>query len=173
MSERQPIRVCIIYPTDPLGVSPGGIDPFHSRHPSLGAGRYAIQHGRRNDLNRNCVRSMSGQPARSARAAFEFLPILKFEDSGTQKRIPLTVRFVLALLRKRSEVAADVLEFHRIEPSPCHFFGRHLPMTVVIHQNMQILKNRDSDIRWKYLPGPVFQARGLHHGAHGLDFLRA
>jgi len=155
MNERKVTHVCIVYPTDPSGVSPGGIDPFIR----------GILQWAPDDLNFSMIGVTTDPKLRpvgewticlAGDRSFEFLPIVKFENSGKQNKIPLTVRFMLALFGRRRQIAVDVLEFHRIEPCLA-FLRKKLPMTVIIHQDMQVLKNRGSDIRWKHVPSLYFK----------------
>jgi glycosyltransferase involved in cell wall biosynthesis len=69
--------------------------------------------------------------------------------------MPLTVRYVSTLVGIRKQITADVLEFHRIEP--CLAFLRDpRPKTVVMHQNMSVIRSKGSDIRWRYFPRLYF-----------------
>ncbi|WP_178365156.1 glycosyltransferase family 4 protein [Desulfobacter latus] len=45
----------------------------------------------------------------------------------------------------------DILQFHRIEPALCFPFSKKSKL-VFIHQNMEVIESRNSDIRWKYAP---------------------
>jgi glycosyltransferase involved in cell wall biosynthesis len=151
----QRIRVSIIYPTDPLGVSPGGIDPF-----IRGILRWApddIQFsvlGVSTDSVERPVGVWHSFDAMGAR--FDFYPLVGVSDSGRQSAIPLTVRFMAGLLRERGSVEADVLEFHRIEPSLL-FLNSGKAIALVMHQNMQDIRNKGSDIRWRHFPWLYFR----------------
>jgi glycosyltransferase involved in cell wall biosynthesis len=70
--------------------------------------------------------------------------------------VPVALRFLLALLRHPVESAADVLEFHRIEPFLAFRRDRR-PKTLVMHQNMNDLRNLGSDIRWRHFPSLYFK----------------
>lgn len=159
MTRHSHIAVCIIYPTDPLGVSPGGIDPF-----IRGILRWAPEDiqfslaGITSDVTKRPLRkwqqcSVGGNP-------FQFYPVTSVQNSGRQSAVPLTLRYMAALAWRRRQIVADVLEFHRIEP--CFLFlssGR--PMSLTMHQNMQDLKNRGSDIRWRHFPALYYSLERL------------
>lgn len=148
------MRTCILYPADPLGVIPGGIDTF-----IRGVLRWAPD-----DLKISLVGVTTDPESRPVGKwidssiggrDFDFFPLIHFRKPGEQPRFPLTARFVLALLRRRLRIDADVLEFHRIEPA-IPFLRDRRPKNLVMHQNMNVIRNRDSDIRWKRMPGLYF-----------------
>lgn len=154
MTRRARVRVCIVYPADPLGVAPGGIDSF-----IRGILRWAPD-----DLKMSVVGVTTDPESRPLKQwttcpigdrTFDFFPIINFENPDRQGKMPLTVRYFAALIRFRSHISADVLEFHRIEP--CLAFLRdNRPKTVVMHQNMNVILSRDCDIRWRYFPKLYF-----------------
>ena len=144
------INVCIIYPADPIGVVPGGIDTF-----IRGMLRWAPD-----DFNMRLVGVTTNtreRPTRRwtlcslGRREFSFYPLLEFHRPEQRHRIPLSLRFTFSLLIDRTHIDADVLEFHRIEPSLI-FVGDPRPKSVFIHQNIAALTDRHSSVRWKYLP---------------------
>jgi glycosyltransferase involved in cell wall biosynthesis len=94
------------------------------------------------------------------KVAFEFFPVIHIRHSEKQARFPVTLRFLFALLRRRVDIVADVLEFHRIEPC-LSFLRDKRPKTLVMHQNMNVLRKADSDIRWKYWPRLYFMLENL------------
>lgn len=155
MNKQQITRVCIVHPADPMGISTGGIDPF-----IRGILRWAPD-----DLHFSVVGVSTDTKIRPlgkwtncslGDRTFDFFPIVKFENSGRQSRIPLIMRYIIALFPRSRRISADVLEFHRVESS-LPLLRHRLPMTVVMHQNMQVLWTRESDIRWKYCPSLYFK----------------
>ena len=147
-------RVCIVYPADPLGNIPGGIDTF-----IRGILRWAPD-----DIDIRLVGVTTDYASRPLRQwstcrlgdrSFRFYPILAIENSERQARVPVTLRFLAALGSRRVDIPADVLEFHRIEPC-LRYFRDKRPKTLVMHQNMENLRNAGSDIRWSYLPRLYF-----------------
>lgn len=154
MTDSAKVRVCTVYPADPVGVIPGGIDSF-----IRGILRWAPA-----DIRFSVIGVTTDARSRPqgrwtvcdiGDRTFDFFPAIRFDRSERQSRLPLTVRFVLALARYRSEANGDVLEFHRIEPC-LPFLRDHRPKTLVMHQNMRVIRSAGSDIRWKYLPGVYF-----------------
>lgn len=148
-------RVCIVYPADPLGIIPGGIDTF-----IRGILRWAPDDieirvvGVTTDSENRPVKQWTTCQLGDRR--FQFLPIIAIDNSERQARIPVTLRFLLALVIRRFDIVADVLEFHRIEPG-LRFAWDKRPKTLVMHQNMEVLRNAGSDIRWKYFPQLYFK----------------
>lgn len=154
MSQPRYSRICIVYPADPLGVIPGGIDTFIR----------GILRWTPSDICIDVVGITTDEAERPVDRwtachlgdrTFRFYSVLVLKDSEKQARIPVTARFLLALLRRKPDIPADVLEFHRIEPCLAFLRDRR-PKTLVMHQNMKVLRNADSDIRWKYFPKLYF-----------------
>jgi len=108
--------ICIIYPADPLGVIPGGIDTF-----IRGMLRWAPD-----DLNMKLIGVTTNPTERRirrwtlcslGRRQFAFYPVIALDRPEERHRIPLSLRFTLSVLVDRPRIDADVLEFHRIEPT--------------------------------------------------------
>ena len=143
-----------MYPADPLGAIPGGIDTF-----IRGMLRWAPEDmelsllGATTDVIKRPVGKWT--TCKLGHQSFRFYPVLSLTDPGKQKRIPTSLMFTLALARNREPVRADVLVFHGIEPILAHLRDRRAK-SAVIHQDMQVLKNPGADIRWRYLPWLYF-----------------
>lgn len=152
------LRVCIVYPADPLGVIPGGIDTF-----IRGIIRWAPS-----DVSFSVVGVTTDITSRPVgqwtecdlgRTKFSFFPVAYLKAPGTRGNVPLSVRFVAGLLRWRPNISADILEFHRIEPGLLFIFDPR-PKNAFVHQNMEVLKNPDADILWRNLPGLFYWLEG-------------
>jgi len=144
------INVVIVYPADPAGVIPGGVDTY-IRGLILTAP---------DDIDVSLIGVTTDPVARpvgkwmACRVSgkqFSFFPVLWEREPGQRGRIPLSVRFMLGLLRYRPRFQVDVLEFHRIEPVLLYWFDKH-PKNAFVHQNMQILENASADILWNKWP---------------------
>lgn len=154
MKDGAPTKVCIVYPADPAGVIPGGIDTF-----IRGILRWVPP-----DIELSLVGVTTEPNERPVgqwttcdlgRARFRFFPVVALNNPAGRSKIPLSVRFTLGLVRRRPRIDADVLEFHRLEPSLVYLWdGR--PQTAIVHQNMQNLANKQSDILWSHFPGFFF-----------------
>lgn len=149
------IVVSIIYPADPLGIVPGGIDTF-----IRGILKYSPD-----DIVMRMVGVTTGPAARPVGRwttcaldgrTFEMFPVLALNSAGTRGCIPLSMRFTAAVAGYRKMVEGDVLEFHRLEPAVL-FANDKRAKNAFIHQNMQELKNRKSDILWSRLPGLYYR----------------
>lgn len=144
-----------MYPADPLGAIAGGIDTF-----IRGIIRYAppwldisIVGATTSPSDRPVGKWM---PCKLGSKEFRFLPLVRLPESGRRPTIPVSLRYTLALASRRPSVEADVLEFHVIEPSLA-FLRDPRPKTVVIHQNMSVLRDKGSDIRWRHFPWLYFK----------------
>ena len=88
-----------------------------------------------------------------------FLPILYVRDENVRTKIPLSLKFTLALFRYKKQVSSNnkILIYHRIEPS--------LPLANVpgkkvgfIHNNtMDMLHSAHTEVKWRYFPRLYFQ----------------
>ena len=143
-----------MYPADPAGAVPGGIDTF-----IRGTLRWAPQDieimliGATTDINSRPVGQWTTCELGSRH--YRYYPILELATPGRQQRIPTSLRFTLGLARCDAHKKADVLEFHGIESSLA-FFRDERPKTAVIHTDMQAVRNPGSDIRWRHLPAIYF-----------------
>lgn len=144
------IKVCTIYPADPVGTIPGGIDTF-----IRGILRWAPD-----DISFSLIGITTDRIARPpgkwtecdlGRRKFSFYPIIAPGDPGKRSFLPLSLRFSAALSIRKVAPECDILEFHRIEPSLLYYF-RDIPKNAFVHQNMDVLHHKNSDIRWKHVP---------------------
>ena len=110
------IRVCILYPADPAGAVPGGIDTF-----IRGILRWAPEDiefdliGATTDVRERPVGrwtkcSVGGKE-------YGYFPLMSLTTPGVQSRIPASLIFTLKLGVSRQHRKADILEFHGLEPS--------------------------------------------------------
>lgn len=146
--------VCIVYPADPLGVLPSGIDTFIE-----GLIRFAPE-----DFDLRLI-GLSTEPRERpvgrwtpcslGRRSFEFYAVMAFKAGSGKPKIPVALRFMLGLLSKRLKIDADILEFHRIEPALLFLRDRR-PKTCFVHQDMAELRNKHADIRWRHAPSLYF-----------------
>ncbi len=147
------IRVAILYPTDPAGHVPSGIDSF-----IRGILKWAPE-----DIEYTLLGASSDVSARPVgkdhatrlgdRLA-RFIPLTTMDASGTRGRIPLTVRYMAALkrfMRQGKLDEYDILDFHRIEPVWLFRKDRR-PKNVILHQDMTVIRDKNSDIMWRHFP---------------------
>ncbi len=153
------IDVKIFYPTDPLADIPGGIDTcirdtlrYAPEDISLTLVGVTTDNKER-PVGRTSECELDGR-------AFKFVPVSSFETLKKQLKIPLSLRYTLAMLGKGFYRDADVLQFHRIEPA-FPYLWRSVPKIFIQHQNMNILHNDNADIRWKFFPGAYFALEDL------------
>jgi glycosyltransferase involved in cell wall biosynthesis len=146
-------RVGIFYPSDPAGNVPSGIDSFIK-----GVLKFAPQ-----DLDYLLVGATcdvaqrppgSEQRLQGQHRAATFLPLVDMDADGSRRRIPLTVRYVGALrsaLRRGMFRDLRILDFHRIEPLSL-FMRDPRTTNVMLHQDMSVIRDKNSDILWKHAP---------------------
>lgn len=88
---------------------------------------------------------------------FHFLPVMA-ADTGRRPRIPLTLKFVLALWRHRRLIDLDgaLLEFHRIETSLL-FRARSNAKVLFLHgHHGKDYYNGQSEVKWARFPALYF-----------------
>ncbi len=151
---RDRVSACIIYPTDPMGLIPGGIDTF-----IRGLLRWAP-----GDIDMSLIGMTTDTVARPvgrwqgcslSAHPFRFYPALGEAGAGVRARIPLSLRFTLALKAHRPSCEADVLEFHRIEPMLAFLFDAR-PKNAFFHSGMAVVRDAATDVRWKHIPWLYF-----------------
>jgi glycosyltransferase involved in cell wall biosynthesis len=151
------IKPMIIYQMDPFGQEIGGVPTFV---------RSFIKHAPDDfDISFIGVTADSKQyPAGqwSREKLFDtpvnFFPILQIRDENVKSRIPLSLKFMLALrfYRRKIDWQDKILEFHRIEPG--------MSLTTVpakkilfVHSNMKdYLYNPQTEMKWKRFPHLFF-----------------
>ncbi|MEE9423624.1 MAG: glycosyltransferase [Methylococcales bacterium] len=149
------IKVTIVYPADPMGVIPGGIDtcirdiirsaPEDFEFSLLGA----TTDSKERPVGSWTACDLSGRK-------FKFYPVYFIDNPKEQPKIPATIRHLFPLLAKRPKHEFDILQFHRLEPV-LPFISSTKPKFVFIHQNMSVIEDEKSDIRWKYFPQLYFK----------------
>ena len=152
--------ITIVYPTDPLGVVPGGTDTCIRD----------ILRCAPKDLEMQIVGVSTDSKARPigrwtecevSGRKFKFYPVLAVDDLEKQMKIPLSLQFTLRLITYRRVFHnSTVIQLNRIEPFLA-LLNIRAPKLLIIHQNMNVLKSKSSDIRWKYLPGLYFKFEGF------------
>jgi glycosyltransferase involved in cell wall biosynthesis len=146
-------RVAILYPCDPLGHVPSGIDSF-----VRGVLRFAPD-----DLSITLIGASSDLEARPlgemcrvtlGDREFQFLPITHTDPRAVRSRIPLIARFTLALRKARDAGVLDdfdVLDFHKMEPLIL-FGGDPRAKNLVMHQDYSGVIAPNSEIFWHRMP---------------------
>jgi glycosyltransferase involved in cell wall biosynthesis len=148
--------VTVVYPTDPLGIVPGGTDTcirdiLRCAPPDIEMRLVGVT----DDPVARPVGSW--QDCEVGGATFKFYPLMSVADLKRQMRIPLSAQFTVRLLAKPGILKdSDVIQFNRIEPAFATL-GVHAPKVLIIHQNMNVLNDKSSDIRWKYFPSLYFK----------------
>ena len=153
------VRLGIIYPADPLGSIPGGIDTFIRGIISWAPEDIEIALiGVTTDRYARPVGKWTR--CRQGRREFDFLPLYSIDDPGKRSWIPATVQYTALLLKEAWWYQFDVLDSHRIEPFLPYLFGK-TPKNVFIHQNMEVINSKDSDIRWKHFPWLYYKIEAM------------
>jgi glycosyltransferase involved in cell wall biosynthesis len=147
------INVAILHPIDPAGHVPSGIDAF-----IRGILKFAPP-----DIHYTLFGATSDPAARPpgkltkivlGERAIEYWPLVTMGARAERGFVPLTIRYMYALFRARKQgllTPFNVLDFHRIEPSFL-FSADPRPKNVLLHQDMSVIRDADSDILWRHAP---------------------
>lgn len=153
-SGEEPVRVCIACPTDPVGSVAGGIDPF-----VRGVVRYAPP-----DMEFSVIGATTAanerpvgrwMNCRLGQKSFAFFPVIELEDRTRESKVPISLRYTMALFARRRIVDCDVIEFHEIEPCIGFLLDKR-PKNVIIHTNMNAIRDQSSSVRWRHFPWLYF-----------------
>jgi len=147
------LNVAIIHPIDPAGHVPSGIDAF-----IRGILKFAPP-----DIHYTLFGATSDPVARPpgklakvvlGEREIEYWPLLTMDARAQRGFLPLTIRYLYALRRARKLgllAPCSILDFHRIEPSFL-FYGDPRPKNVLLHQDMSVIRDANSDILWRHAP---------------------
>jgi len=146
------VRIAVLYPADPLGSIPGGIETF-----IRGILRHAPM-----DLSFDVIGVTTNPATRPVGKwtdcqldgrSFRLFPIAAVRRPGQRSLVPETVRYLFSLIRHLRSFKGqyDVFDYHRLEPA---LFMRNedVGRNIFFHQNMSVIRSPGSDIRWRYLP---------------------
>lgn len=148
------IRVCIVQPADPCGTVPGGIDTFIRGE--INSAPDDIEYSVIGITTDPAARPV-GQWTQCALQSnsFNFYPVVQHRYTHKARRIPVILRYLLNLGAVVSSINPDVVEIHRIETA-LRINANQVPITAVLHQNMQSLYDKQADILWSRLPQAYF-----------------
>jgi len=147
-------RVRIFYPADPVGTVPSGIDTF-----IRGLIKWAPP-----DLSFSLVGMTTDQKARPVGRwtrcelvggkSFDFYPVVAVADAGSRSRLPLSIRYMVALRSALGTLSEgfDVMDFHRPEPSLLVRRDAR-PKNAYFHQDPSDVSQEKSDMLWRHMPG--------------------
>jgi glycosyltransferase involved in cell wall biosynthesis len=147
------LNVAILHPIDPAGHVPSGIDAF-----IRGILKFAPP-----DIHYTLFGATSDPAARPpgqlakvvlGGRAIEYWPLVTMDARAERGFVPLTIRYMYALHEARKKgllKPCNVLDFHRIEPSFL-FSSDPRPKNVLLHQDMSVIRDRNSDILWRHAP---------------------
>ena len=148
------LRVCIAHPADPCGSIPGGIDTFIRGEIDNAPDdvEYKVI-GITTDPEKRPVGEWTRCMLRAK--SFDFFPVTDFEVTDRRSIVPVIVQYLVRVGSMLDNVETDVIEIHRFE-TILRIGNKALPVTAVLHQNMQSLYDKQADIRWARLPRTYF-----------------
>ena len=146
------VRVRTFYPADPAGIVPGGVDTF-----IRGMIKFAPE-----DIHFSLIGMTTDTNARPLKKwtrcnvggrDFCFFPVVHVTDAGKRSRIPLSLRYTLAVASAYRTLRQnfDIFEFHRIEPALL-FKRDPRPKNAFFHTNMSAVRDPNTDMIWRYAP---------------------
>jgi glycosyltransferase involved in cell wall biosynthesis len=155
------VRAMILLPTDLAGDRIGGIHSFLKAFIKFAPHDFAIELvGSTNDRVRRPVGRW--QDVAVEGHSVRMLPIIEHRAVHGRSRVPLAMRYALALWRRRRSLPLDgrVLQFHR-PGVPLALRGRPGPRIQVVHLNVADLQGRQGESRWRMLPGLFHRVEAL------------
>lgn len=154
MPDTKPIRVAILYPSDPAGDNIGGIESFvRGLLLAAPADVHYTVFGATTDPIQRPVGQL--RHCEYGRARFDYFPLYVLTSNQRRSFVPTTITYFLNFLRKAPDLSDfDVVECHRIEQlflltnkfkGICNLF--------LHNATAEVVKSRSSDMRWKWIPG--------------------
>jgi len=146
------IKALIIHPMDPLGNKIGGIGTFAKNFVKYAPKDFEIEWvGLSSDKDERAVGKW--QILELDGKKFNFLPILYVRDENVRMRIPLSLKFTLALFKNKSKISLEnrILEFHRIEPSMV-FKNTRNKKILFVHGDIRDLYSPQAEMKWSKFP---------------------
>ncbi len=146
----RPIRLRVFHQGDPTAHLASGIDTFirglvgHAP-PDIEADVVGVTCSpERRPAGRWHVIGLGGREAR-------FYPVLAVPDARMHPRVPMTLKFAAAIAARGGELSrgADLLDFHRVEPSLA-VLGWAQPRSLFVHRGPEYHRRVS---RWRHLPG--------------------
>jgi len=144
-------KLTIIYPFNPIGKKAGGIETFM---------RGIIKY-----LSKDIVISIVGlinDPEEQPLGEWStivcegkeipFFPVMIEGNEDKRERIPLSIRFTLALKQSKIDLTGHDLFFHRIEPAILFLNNKHKKYFVVHHDIEKFLSKNDCEVVWAKFP---------------------
>lgn len=147
------IKIAVLYPFDPVGKVIGGTESF-----VRGLIKAAPDHieynifGATSDPKNRPVGKWS--KCRLGNKSYNYFPLCELANTTKRTRMPATFTHMFNAELKLPDLAAfDIIESHRIE----HFISARSsdkPWNLFLHHTaMEIVRNKSSDVRWKWMPG--------------------
>ncbi len=141
-------RVTLVYPFDPLGTKVGGIETFQRGFIKYSPADMEVSHvGIGSKESERPVRTwheinVGGKDLKS-------FSTFREKDENVKTRVPLGLRFSLALAPRRNAVARGVLIFNRLEPA---YLFRSMPNPKIgfVHNDIQEQLSANSEYSWRH-----------------------
>lgn len=151
------VRLGVVYPSDPAGTIPGGIETFIRGIINWAPPDFSVDVI---GVTTDPVARPVGQwtTVNLGRGSYRCLPLFAIGDPGRQSRFPASLQHLIRLVPRVGEIRSryNVVDMHRIEPAVL-FNGRDTALNAYFHQNMGVLHSEGSDIRWRHFPGLYFR----------------
>ncbi len=149
------VRLSIFYQFDIFGTKVGGIETFIKGFVKFAPDDFEVELV---GLTENREQRKAGLRVESeygGRPIF-YHPVLYARDPNYHARVPLSLKYTLALMRRRVEVTGRILEFHRLEPALA-FWTKKNPRGYTCHLNLADLADTHAEAKWKKAPWLYFQ----------------
>lgn len=147
------INVAVLHPIDPAGHVPSGIHTFVRGILKFAPSdiEYTLFGATSDVVGRPPGRRTS---VRLGDRDVAYWPLVSMDPNARRGRVPLSVRYLVALAQARSAGLLrdfQIFDFQRIEPIFV-LWGDRRPKNVILHQDMSVIRDKNSDILWRYAP---------------------
>jgi len=146
-------KVAIIHHIDPFGKKVGGIFTYIKGFVKYAPKDFEIK------LIGITENSKERKPRKWHRLPLEgkkiwFYPLFSVKDQNIMTKIPLSLKFSIALWLLNPEVDDSVLFFHRPESALPYLFRKSKNKKILcIHSDIiKMIKGSESEVRWRYFP---------------------
>lgn len=152
-------KVALIYPFDPLGSKVGGVETFMRgfiKHapPGMDILHIGITTDRlARPVGKIATLEVGGRE-------FNHYPVLYEQDENSRQRVPLSLRFAMALfgahrLELKKMLRGRVLQFNKLEPAVV-FLSWNNPKVCFIHNDIPRQLSPTSEYAWRKMPSLYF-----------------
>ena len=145
-------KILLVHPFDPIGKKIGGIEVYVNEFLKNIPDDFVTELvGVTTDKINRPVKKWTELDFYGKK--IRFFPVLFVKNQDIKPKIPLSLRFTIALLLSRIDYKNRVVFFNRIEPSIV-FTKKNNPKILMVHNDVQEqIYKKDGEVYWNKIPG--------------------